>query len=53
MRATATPVRVTAVVIASVCAQPLLRIVTSAVSMGCQSSGEHRSCAVSILIIDF
>jgi len=45
MHATAMPARVTAVVIASVCVQLLLRMVTSAVSMGCQSSGGHRNFA--------
>lgn len=48
MRATAMLARVTAVVTANVCVQPLLRIAMSAVSTVCQSNGEHRNCAVSI-----
>lgn len=45
MHVTAMPARVTAVVIVSVCVQPLLRMVTSVVSMVCQSNGEHKNSA--------
>ena len=48
MHVTAMPAPVTAVVIVSVCVQPLLRMVTSGVSMVCQSNGEHKNSAVSV-----